>query len=789
MSAPREKPEDRPSAPRTRTRWLRVLPDVLKTLAVLFGGACLGIWLSTTVAAELDEQVFRTVLVLAPALGVTVVVLYVVVKRVVSAWLSPTNVLEVTRSWLGDFSDWLTTLRFGRELEKESGGQPRETREEYRKRLLETLGDVARLFAASLFVRKMLLGSSVLLGSLIAAATLMTAYMQVRRLGEQNDLLDLQADVTLADHVFRSDIQRADLAYREIRDALNDPDASYEDQVHSLSLIPDAMRMAVRHIERAPPGGLARGDEEEHGIDTVLLYEFPNHLPLKSLLVSFLSRDRVAHAIRVDGSPNLSQETSRWTELQRALRPLGVVSDEIVHTLHRLGAEPGSPSLWDWDGRPARPLDAPDVEDRNPAPLPRALPVREGPGPLDFDLAHVKPEELRGIQIPMLFVNAHAEETSSHVSGSNPRVVFPDGADLSRAALQGSLLQGAVLRDANLTEARARGVLLFQAKLPGLSAPLADLRGANLSLADLSAANLGATRMHGAALGKADLRGTEIEGVRLDGAFLDEALLCCASLKNVTLAGASLAGADLTNATLSESLLEGATFDRAHLMGASITDSSLMQATFRGTSLAGARFHSVDVAGADFSEAEFGTSTRDYIPFQVARAWRTGRVRFSRTLAGLCLASPSGVPSGTTSMTLSSPPPLFSRLRFNPQPLFAPEGECALFLEEVLHVRRRVAYSQMARPVELLSSGSSSCWLLISVNPEPELWPESWPQDGGLQVGDTLLDRPVVFSGDQWTPWVLGPDPDESRMGAWSQWSETLLRCREERSQPMVDSR
>lgn len=151
----------------------------------------------------------------------------------------------------------------------------------------------------------------------------------------------------------------------------------------------------------------------------------------------------------------------------------------------------------------------------------------------------------------------------------NPHItIILKNEDLSKADLQGKILDGACLYRANLEEALLCGAGLANA----------DLRKANLRGANLSGATLTEARLQSAILTKANLNGAALQKVNLKNAFMDNANLHKANLSEAFLRKCVLKGADLREvnaikcdmwkANLSKATLEKGDFSEADLRNA-----------------------------------------------------------------------------------------------------------------------------------------------------------------------------------------------------------------------------
>ncbi len=156
-----------------------------------------------------------------------------------------------------------------------------------------------------------------------------------------------------------------------------------------------------------------------------------------------------------------------------------------------------------------------------------------------------------------------------------------DGADFSRARLDGSWLvcalltgarlSGARLRGTNLSEAQLRGAHLSWARLQGATLWEAQLQGAHLSETRLQWAMLCNARLQNAWLGGARLQGADLDGARMQGANLDGVQLDeTTSLSRASFRGAALRTVDLSNVSLDQCQIDNAFGDGSVVLPATI---------------------------------------------------------------------------------------------------------------------------------------------------------------------------------------------------------------------------
>jgi uncharacterized protein YjbI with pentapeptide repeats len=129
--------------------------------------------------------------------------------------------------------------------------------------------------------------------------------------------------------------------------------------------------------------------------------------------------------------------------------------------------------------------------------------------------------------------------------------------DLSNTDLRGANLYGAALQEAVFVKTHFEWADLRRAQLGGTRLEGAFLTEARLEGAQLAGANLDFAYLTRAALSGADLSSARLSGTDLSRAVLADAKLAGAELAGAKLAGASLRGADLTRANLGGADLDG----------------------------------------------------------------------------------------------------------------------------------------------------------------------------------------------------------------------------------------
>ncbi|MEZ4429290.1 MAG: pentapeptide repeat-containing protein [Nannocystaceae bacterium] len=317
---------------------------------------------------------------------------------------------------------------------------------------LTALGPLARssgTFALALVFRMMAMGTLIaVLGGVVSFAVFLTSYMQVERMGEQNQLLQNQTKLLEEQNKLISDQQtllQAEAASTQQEGEARIALAIAEQRENRLR---DFIAALTTELDRAihKPEVLARSGR----INTKGRY------------------------VMSDGTEALLRITLD------ELRPYRGVDPE-TSTLRALPSSPEQAALF-------RFLIAEKVELDLEAPLPFDLRNLEvGAIDLTGAPANLAGADLRGISL-----------ARARLGGLRLRGARLDGAVLDRAELGRVDLQEAVLSDASLRRASLRDALLNHADLRGASLVHAELRGATLSDANLEEADLTLTRLAGA---------------------------------------------------------------------------------------------------------------------------------------------------------------------------------------------------------------------------------------------------------------------------------------------------
>ena len=147
---------------------------------------------------------------------------------------------------------------------------------------------------------------------------------------------------------------------------------------------------------------------------------------------------------------------------------------------------------------------------------------------------------------------------SAHLQGATMTGIYLQGANLNNAYLQGADLrnarmQGVNMREAQLQDANMRSVRLQGAQLNWYT----DLRRADLTGGQIQGADLSYALLQGTVLWRAQLQGVDLTGAELQGAILWEAQLQGAVLRFARLQGADLGRTQLQGANLERAMLQG----------------------------------------------------------------------------------------------------------------------------------------------------------------------------------------------------------------------------------------
>lgn len=275
--------------------------------------------------------------------------------------------------------------------------------------------------------------AKVAVAGLVTLATLYVAWEANSISLSQAEGLKKQNDNQISFHNQVTQSQAAQLAYEDVRDILLDSDSSISAQIYALRRVPEAMKASVDVIDSS-------------GIRRV----YPNEKPMKTLLQQYLRADRSHHGAALD-------------------RKCGMIADELIKLLHKLGARGDSSSehsIWNPPSSNSR-------RDASPGSRKWGEIPRSDSGMID--LSHLHETFFVGANLPYLF----------HSIGS-PRIVFREGSDFGstnfyRASLVNCSMKNATFRSCNLAEANLTGADLTGANFEGANMTGIALKGAKLT--------------------------------------------------------------------------------------------------------------------------------------------------------------------------------------------------------------------------------------------------------------------------------------------------------------------
>jgi uncharacterized protein YjbI with pentapeptide repeats len=598
-----------PAPSKLSMRFGRVAP-VLGALAILLTGFGLGAAWERLLMHELLPLVSQVAVPFLAGVGTVLVGLSVglfVLKRVWAQRLE-TRELAEAKELVGQELERAVSVWV---YEKRDPAWE-EGRAERLKRLRELVMAAGKVGMAALGLRSSVALVAVVLGGTVAFASLLVSYMQISRLDRQNRLIEVQNQLTVQDQESQALRSQADAAYEQLAGILLDMESTEQAQIFALERIPEAMRMAVPRAKSS----------EEGRVEVVV--DFPNLERLRGVLRAFMRQDRAFQALRRAGvvKPGQSARSVAWEDFEREVVAQGEVSDALVEVLHRLGPEDAaSPkeALWTVVPGPAtamlpKPRSLPAVVAQPEAPKreEEAAGERVRSAVTWYELMHLEPNDLRGVQLPFLFARAGTSQRRARF----PARVVLNGARLDGANLEGVDLTGAFLEGASLRRATLKNSVLVRATLQS-----ADLRGAELSNARLHAAWAPSAWFQGASLVRAQLWGARLndaslEGANLANAELNGADLFLARLNAAQLQFAQFVGALLSSANLSSTNASGADFTDAHLRGTSFVNADLGHALFHDASLEGGDLRGARLVAARFQATTLRMKTLEVVDFE-----------------------------------------------------------------------------------------------------------------------------------------------------------------------------
>ncbi len=129
-------------------------------------------------------------------------------------------------------------------------------------------------------------------------------------------------------------------------------------------------------------------------------------------------------------------------------------------------------------------------------------------------------------------------------------------AELSRANLQGAIIQDTFLQESLLLDANLNGANLIRSQLQNSILNHAKLKGAQLIQTNLQSVDLEGANLKGAVLVNAKLMSARLGGSKLQGAVLNSTKMMNADLRGANFEGASWWGANLTGAQMDKDKVE-----------------------------------------------------------------------------------------------------------------------------------------------------------------------------------------------------------------------------------------
>jgi len=417
--------------------------------------------------------------------------------------------------------------------------------------------------------------AAAIIALLIQVASFMVNYAQVEKLTDQNRLLWVETQITALNQQFEAQRALAQAEYEQISRILLNLNSTPTEQAFALRRLPDAMRLPVIRAA-ADPASLQALKE---GQPIPIYRDYPNVLPLRSLLLEYMRFDRVGLTLK----NRIPEQRTQRSDVE-ALKIWEPASTELFWTLHRLGPPRRStndssslPCLWDFV--PAGTNQAPELAtnwDETLIAKPRGYDAADVKVPT-WHLEHLESTQWEAFQAPAAFSGV-----------LSCRLIFVTNAIMRRVHLQGADLSDSDMIGADFSDSHLERVSLTRANLTGADLHSLDLHGVNLISARLTRADLSFSDLTGSSLDGATLTAASLYSANLAGADLSSANLAIANLKSAHLAGADLRSTDLANARLISANLMVANLDSANLVGAELSWAKLAATQFKGATLQGA---------------------------------------------------------------------------------------------------------------------------------------------------------------------------------------------------------
>lgn len=442
--------------------------------------------------------------------------------------------------------------------------------------------------------------SVALFSIMLAMAQFLTSRLQVERMTQQNALIVKQNLLLTTQNNLLKDstdtqyeVEVASKKLREIQEILLNPDSAIEAQVYAIRQIPAAMIMPVSHID------------SETINKTEVFVEYPNHSPLKELLLQFMRRDRIKQRLSKSGI-----EWSRSGKLPpRAaehLREFEPVSTEVLKTLHILGPTGYSVGVNSdvWSFSPNGFNRVPRLRKIEPGKVTISNTLISYVGEMvELDLRYLDTKTFHDAQLPFAMNGYEAI-----------RILFPRGSEFERCHFEGwrplyILAEDAEFRNARLDRSwfelgSLKGSSFYNTNFDG-SAWSVNLSKTDFRLCEINAAwwtngNLQLSSFVSSTCGNTNFSGTTFEG---------------AQISSVDFCKSTFIGANFEAIEVSNSSFIACRFDQSKMSQGVWDNIELDCSIFREVNFVGSTLSSVFLSGSEIVDCNFSGASLNDIRF------------------------------------------------------------------------------------------------------------------------------------------------------------------------------
>jgi uncharacterized protein YjbI with pentapeptide repeats len=218
--------------------------------------------------------------------------------------------------------------------------------------------------------------------------------------------------------------------------------------------------------------------------------------------------------------------------------------------------------------------------------------------------------ELRGADLPFAHLKGanlkHAQLVDSYLVEAN----FESVKSFGETNMSGAIMTGANLFYADLSRAKIEGCILNAADLREVFFGYTSLRSVDLSDANLEGAKIHSKSAWAANFSNAKLAGVDFSDSDLSGTEFYDQDMCGVDFSDATLDGCHFIECHLEGSIFQNAIMRTAGFNETHLGGANFNGAKLNGATFGTVYFEGADFERANLNGTEWQWADFSGSTR-----------------------------------------------------------------------------------------------------------------------------------------------------------------------------------